>query len=450
MKAVNYAVEREALVVNPVKTCQPIGAVYAALGIHGCMPHSHGSQGCASYLRMHLSRHFREPALCTTSSFSEGQVVFGGSANLKQGIKNLVKIYRPQVVAVHTTCSAETIGDDVPGIIAELKKTGEVPEDLIIFSASTPSYVGSHITGFANMIKAAVEALATPGEKNSRINLLPGFVNPGDVREIKRILSLMDIDAIVLPDVSGVLDAPMTGELKLYQDGGTRTEDIKDMANAQVTIALGEEANLLAGEYLEEKFKVPLEVLPVPIGVENTDLFLMTLAKYTGKPIPPELEEERGRLMDMLLDAHAHWYGKRVAIYGDPDLTLALVGMAKTLGLIPAYVVTGTRSDSWQRQVEALTPEARVANGADLFTLHGWIKEEKVDLLLGNTYGKFIAREEKIPLVRVGFPVLDRANLQHFPLVGYRGMAWLAERIGNTLLDWKDMFIEKHRLELVQ
>jgi nitrogenase molybdenum-iron protein beta chain len=35
-------VERKALRINPAKTCQPIGAMYAALGIHGCMPHSHG------------------------------------------------------------------------------------------------------------------------------------------------------------------------------------------------------------------------------------------------------------------------------------------------------------------------------------------------------------------------------------------------------------------------
>ena len=50
--------ERNALRINPAKTCQPIGAMYAALGIHGCMPHSHGSQGCCSYHRSHLTRHF--------------------------------------------------------------------------------------------------------------------------------------------------------------------------------------------------------------------------------------------------------------------------------------------------------------------------------------------------------------------------------------------------------
>ena len=53
--------------INPAKTCQPIGAMYAALGIHGCLPHSHGSQGCCAYHRMHLTRHFRDPVLASSS-----------------------------------------------------------------------------------------------------------------------------------------------------------------------------------------------------------------------------------------------------------------------------------------------------------------------------------------------------------------------------------------------
>jgi len=43
--------DRKALTINPAKTCQPIGAMYAALGIHRCLPHSHGSQGCCAYHR---------------------------------------------------------------------------------------------------------------------------------------------------------------------------------------------------------------------------------------------------------------------------------------------------------------------------------------------------------------------------------------------------------------
>ena len=76
--------ERKALTVNPAKTCQPIGAMYAALGIHGCLPHSHGSQGCYAYHRSALTRHYKEPVMAATSAFTEGASVFGGQANLLQ------------------------------------------------------------------------------------------------------------------------------------------------------------------------------------------------------------------------------------------------------------------------------------------------------------------------------------------------------------------------------
>ena len=105
--------EREGLTINPAKTCQPIGAMYAALGIHGCLPHSHGSQGCCSYHRSTLTRHYKEPVMASTSSFTEGASVFGGQANLLQSVETIFSVYDPEVIAVHSTCLSETIGDDL-------------------------------------------------------------------------------------------------------------------------------------------------------------------------------------------------------------------------------------------------------------------------------------------------------------------------------------------------
>ena len=87
------AVDREALTINPAKTCQPIGAMYAALGIHNCMPHSHGSQGCCSYHRSMLTRHYKEPVMAATSCFTEGASVFGGQANLLEALGNIFTVY---------------------------------------------------------------------------------------------------------------------------------------------------------------------------------------------------------------------------------------------------------------------------------------------------------------------------------------------------------------------
>ncbi len=450
--------ERHALAINPAKTCQPIGAVYAAMGFNGCMPHSHGSQGCASYLRMHLSRAYREPVPCTTSSFSEGTAVFGGRANIKEGMKNLIAVYKPKVIAIHTTCVAETIGDDVANFVEEVRGEGEIPDDIPIVIANTPSYAGSHVTGYANMTKAFVEAFSrkTPAglnwKPNGKLNLIPGFLNPGDIRELKRILKAMEIPAIVFPDTTGVVDAPMTGQLTLYPNGGTKIDDLIDAGNSVGTLALGPDSAGPAAQALEKKCGVPTRILPVPVGIVNTDTFLMNLSEATGKPIPEELREERGRLVDMMIDAHAHFHGKRVAIFGDPDLVVGLTSLVIGLGMEPAYVLSGTRSEAAASALSELLagfPEAEAIVGGDLFTLHQKIKRRPVDLMIGTSYGKTIARAEDIPLLRAGFPILDRANLHHFPVAGYAGAARLVEQIGNTLLDRKDRDTGEAHFELV-
>ena len=161
--------ERKALTINPAKTCQPIGAMYAALGIHGCLPHSHGSQGCCSYHRSTLTRHYKEPVMAATSSFTEGSSVFGGQANLLQAIDNIFTIYDPDVIAVHTTCLSETIGDDIPQIIAKARGGRQDPGGQVRHPRATrPSYVGSHVTGFANMVKAMVDYFAEPTGEQER------------------------------------------------------------------------------------------------------------------------------------------------------------------------------------------------------------------------------------------------------------------------------------------
>src|SRR5664279_5433816 len=121
-------IERSALTINPAKTCQPIGAMYAALGVHGCLPHSHGSQGCCSYHRTALTRHFKEPVMAATSSFTEGSSVFGGQANLLQAVTTIFTVYQPDIIAIHTTCLSEVIGDDIPTIIGEARRQNIIPE----------------------------------------------------------------------------------------------------------------------------------------------------------------------------------------------------------------------------------------------------------------------------------------------------------------------------------
>lgn len=442
--------DRKAIVINPAKICQPIGATYAALGIHRCLPHSHGSQGCQMYFRSHLNRHFREPVEASTSSFTESAAVFGGGANLKTSIKNVFSIYDPDIIAIHTTCLSETIGDDIPTYISQ----AEVPEGKFVIHANTPSYVGSHITGFSNMVKGMVKYLSENSKNpNGKVNVIPGFINPGDMREIKRILKSMGAESIMFPDTSGVLDAPLTTEYNVFPSGGTKIKDIIDAGNSLGTLALGSFASRDGAIELEKKCKVPASILQTPVGINATDDFLIEVAKLTGKEIPAELEEERGQVIDIMADLHQHYHGKTVALFGDPDILIGITAFILELGMIPKYVLTGTPGLAFEKEVSQMLQDAgvegRAKSAGDLFELHQWIKQEPVDLLMGTTYGKYIARAEDIPLVRVGFPILDRGVHSYVPIVGYRGAMRLVEMISNTLLDRADRDALDENMELI-
>ncbi len=459
--------ERKALTVNPAKTCQPIGAMYAALGVHCCLPHSHGSQGCCAYHRSALTRHYKEPIMSGTSSFTEGSSVFGGQANLLQAINNIFSIYNPDIIAVHTTCLSETIGDDIPQIVNKAQTDGKIPEGKYVIHANTPSYVGSHITGFANMVKSLVNYFSEPdparmnpsgngnGKKRKRINVIPGWVEPSDMREIKRLVSKMGIKYTMFPDTSNVLDAPQTGTHEFYPKGGVTIEELKKTGRNLATVALGPTASAPAARELDVKCQVPCEILALPIGLRATDRFIDTIRRIGKVNVPESITEERGRLVDMIIDMAQYFHGKRVALWGDPDQLVSLTEFLVDLDMKPVYIVTGTPGKKFEKRIERVlggsVPEAKVKQGqtADMFLMHQWIKNEPVDLLIGNTYGKYIARDDDIPFVRHGFPILDRVGHSYFPTVGYRGAMRLIEMMLSVLMDRQDRDAPEESFELV-
>lgn len=445
--------ERTALTVNPAKTCQPIGAMYAALGIHSCMPHSHGSQGCYAYHRSALTRHYKEPVISTTSSFTEGSSVFGGQANLLEAITNIFNIYNPEVIAVHTTCLSETIGDDIPQIISKAREEGRIPAGKYVIHANTPSYIGSHVYGFANMVKAMVRYFAKPKtEEANRLNIIPGWCEPSDMREIKRLLKEMGINFVMFPDTSDVLDTPQTGKYEMYPQGGVTVEELKSIGNSMATLAMGHFSSLPAAEELDSKCKVKFEELDMPIGIKAADRFIHKLSLISGIPVPDSITEERGRLVDIITDMEQYFYNKRVALFGDPDQLIPLCEFLVDLGMRPVYAVTGTPGKYFEERLAGILqgiPEAKFQQGADMFLLHQWIKNEKPDLLIGNTYGKYISRDEDIPFIRYGFPIFDRIGHSYFPSVGYSGAMRLLEKVLEAIMSRKDRDAPEESFDLI-
>jgi nitrogenase molybdenum-iron protein beta chain len=199
---------------------------------------------------------------------------------------------------------------------------------------------------------------------------------------------------------------------------------------------------------------VPCQVLNLPIGLQDTDIFIDTLRRMAGVNVPDTIDLERGQLIDAISDYQQYLYGKRVALVGDPDQLLALSRFLVALDMKPVYMVTGTPAGkkytaALEEVVADVPDETRIKVPGDMFLLHQWIKQEPVDLIIGNTYCKYIAKDEDIPLIRHGFPILDRMGHSYFSTFGYRGALRLLEKILGVLMDRKDRDSSDIDFELV-
>ncbi|WP_414470416.1 nitrogenase iron-molybdenum cofactor biosynthesis protein NifN [Methanobacterium sp. ACI-7] len=430
--------EKKFAVINPCKMCQPMGAVQALLGVKGAMPLIHGSQGCSTYMRFQLCRHFREPVNVSSTSMSEGTVVYGGEDNLLKALNTIWKEYDPEIIGVTSSCLTETIGDDMALIIKKFNNSNNGEELPPIVPISTPSYSGSHVDGYDKAVKSLVENLARPEGDNHKINIIPGIVSPADIAEIKDILRELNVESIFLTDTSESLNAPLTDDVSFLPDEGTKVEEIRDSANSMATIALSKHADS-AATYLQKKCGVKSFSGPLPVGINYTDQFIDHITKITCTEVPELIKKDRGKMIDAIVDAHPYNYERKVAIYGDPDVVTGLAQFVCELGMIPSVVCTGAQSSRFVEDMENIAEKNNISPvilaGRDLYDLHQQVKYMDIELLIGNSYGARIAEAEDIPLLRIGFPVYDRLGAQRISILGYKAGIRLVDTVTNMILE---------------
>ncbi len=449
--------ERKSLTINPAKACQPLGAVLCALGFEKTLPYVHGSQGCTAYFRSYFNRHFKEPVACVSDSMTEDAAVFGGQKNIIAGLENAKALYKPEMIAVSTTCMAEVIGDDLNAFIGNAKNEGAVPADFPVPFAHTPSFVGSHTTGWDNMFEGILRYFNVnkmEGKEvgsNGKINIVPGFETYlGNYRVIQRMLEEMDVSYSYLCDPSAVLDTPADGEYKMY-DGGTSQEQMKDAPNAIDTLLLQPWQLVKTRKFVKGDMQQPGTDINIPMGLDWTDEFLMKVSELTGKPIPESLTRERGVLVDMMTDSHAWLHGKKFGIYGDADFVMGMVKFLLELGAEPTTILCSHANKRWKKAVEKILADSpygqnsEVYTGKDLWHFRSLMFTNKPDFMIGNSYAKFIQRdtlhkgkEHEVPLIRIGFPIFDRHHMHRDTTLGYEGAMYMLKLLVNSVLERLD------------
>jgi nitrogenase molybdenum-iron protein NifN len=145
-----------------------------------------------------------------------------------------------------------------------------------------------------------------------------------------------------------------------------------------------------------------------------------------------------------MVDAHKYVYGMKVAIYGDPDNVLGILSLALENGIHPILVVSSSKSPGFteyaMERVAQVKPDCDVTilEDVDFDAFNDAVKKAKPEMLIGNSNGKYIAKEMGIPLVRVGFPIHDRVGAQRILSLGYLGAMNMLDKVTNTILETQE------------
>ncbi len=435
--------------VNPCKMCMPMGTATALFGISKCMTILHGSQGCSTYIRRHMATHYNEPVDIASSSLTEEGTVYGGEKNLLTGLKNLIKLYEPEVIGVATTCLAETIGEDIGRIIEKFYMENPEYQNIKIIPIPSAGYAGTQFEGYMKALYEIVRNVEMNTTNNQKVNIVTSTLSPADTRYLKELLEEFSIDYILLPDLSDTLDGVHKTNYERLPVGGTRIEDISKMAGACITLELSSftEDNPSVAEFLYEAYGVPYKKCALPVCLRDMDKLIKILSDISGKPIPEKIKNQRGRFLDAMVDAHKYNGEARAAIYGEPDFVYSTVRLCVENGIMPMLVATGSKcmglKEMLVNQIQEVADSYfierfEILDDIDFQTIEEMARELGINILIGNSDGRRMAEKLGIELVRRSFPVHDRVGGQRLRMLGYEGALTLLDDIANVILAKKE------------
>ena len=433
----------KAATVNPQKNSPALGATLAYLGIDQMLGLLHGAQGCSTFIRLQLSRHFKESIALNSTAMSEDTAIFGGWENLKKGLKRVIEKFHPTVVGVMTSGLTETMGDDVRSAIVHFRLENPEYDAIPIIHASTPDYCGSLQEGYAAAVEAIVATVpdrrgdpvgrlldadelmapdrgavccAPTGEWTlpDQVNFLPGpHLTPADVEELKEVIESFGLKVLTIPDISNAMDGHIDDIVSPLSTGGIPVEEIRKAGRSVATIYVGDSL-AKAGSILKEQFGIPAYGFTTVTGMAEVDLLMETLSTIAGRPIPEKHRRWRSRLMDAMVDSHYQFGNKKVALALEADHLKGMARFLAGMGCEIQAALSATRT----RGLDGL-PSDNVFVG-DLEDLETAAKG--ADLIVANSNGRQAAAKLGIKAhLRTGLPVFDRLGAHHKVWVGYRG-----------------------------
>jgi len=242
--------------------------------IEGVIPILHGPQACT--FGNQIGSMFCRPSRLLTvgTTLKKSEVIFGGEENLKQQITNVYDQYKPKIIVIISTCVPQLIGEDVRGVIMEMKE--ETPDLKVTYCETGFNHPRSTPIGNDVSWKAIVDVL-------DQQEMVKGSVG---------ILGRAGQDA----DSLGVLTSLMReAGVTTYAFPAGHLDEMAKIVKAEILCPI-QLVPYLTSKRLNERFGSRTEFFEIPAGVEGTSNFLRGVADLIGNQELKEIvdrEEKR-------------------------------------------------------------------------------------------------------------------------------------------------------------
>ena len=370
-----------------------VGAIRVATGMEKVHLVLHAPQGdtYADLLFTMIERRNHRPPV-TYTTFQARDLGSDTASLFKSACEDAYNRFKPDLLLVGASCTAELIQDD-PGGLAEA-----LGLPIPVVALELPSYQRKENFGADETFFQIVKKLAMPQPKTENIscNLIGptalGFRHRDDVEELEKVLQKLGIEVNVV--------APM----------GSNPADIRNLGAAHFNVLMYPETGESACRFLEKNLDQPY-TKTVPIGVGALSQFVSEIEEVTGLTDLKNKVESRLPWYSASVDS-TYLTGKRVFVFGDGSHVIAAAKIAADeigfevvgLGCFNREMARPVRTAAKSLGLEALITD-------DYLEVEAKISELAPELILGTQMERHIGKRLGIPCAVISAPV----HVQDFP-----------------------------------
>ncbi len=417
-----------------------VGAMRVATAMKGVHYVLHAPQGdtYADLLFTMIERRKERPPV-TYTTFQARDLGRDTAELFKTAARDAYERFKPELVLVGASCTAELIQDDPAGIAKALGlPVPVVPLELSAYQhkenwgAAETFYrivrtcAPAPAPGSEPMVKPSAEG--APRSCNILGPTALGFRHRDDLTEIVRLLGKLGIAINVI--------APL----------GASPRDLARLGAADFNVVLYPEIAEPAARHLGKAFGQP-SVTTVPLGVVATRAFVREVSALAGVDPEAVLATEESRLpwYSRSVDS-TYLTGKRVFIFGDATHAIAAARIATEelgftvvgLGSYSREMARDVRAAAAKYGVEALITEDHLLVEDQIAALHP-------ELVLGTQMERHIAKRLGLPCAVISAPVhVQDYPARYSPQMGFEG----ANVIFDTWVHPLMMGLEEHLLSM--